>query len=104
MNAMSPNGQLVNGLDALRRHMADFGYPVEIRGLRIEPGGILHGDCRGVLSAPPELVDRFAVYRRTDPAGRVRAIRINGKPTPYRELPNKIPRFGYSSFQHLTVS
>lgn len=36
-------------------HLVDFGVPVEINGLRIEPGDLLFGDCHGVLSIPPEI-------------------------------------------------
>jgi 4-hydroxy-4-methyl-2-oxoglutarate aldolase len=40
-------------------HIVDFGEAVEIGGLEIKPGDILHGDRHGVLSVPPELVDKL---------------------------------------------
>jgi 4-hydroxy-4-methyl-2-oxoglutarate aldolase len=40
-------------------HIVDFGEPVEIGGLRIKPGDILHGDRHGILSVPAGLVDRL---------------------------------------------
>lgn len=40
-------------------HIVDFGDAVEIGGLEIKPGDILHGDRHGVLSVPPELVDKL---------------------------------------------
>ena len=33
-------------------HIVDFGQPVQIGGLPIAPGDLLHGDCHGVLSVP----------------------------------------------------
>jgi len=37
-------------------HIVDFGGPVEIGGLAIKPGDILHGDRHGILSVPSQLV------------------------------------------------
>jgi regulator of RNase E activity RraA len=36
-------------------HIVDFGEPVEVGGLSIAPGDLLHGDCHGVLSVPKEI-------------------------------------------------
>ncbi len=36
-------------------HIVDFGNPVEIGGLEIQPGDLLHGDCHGLLSVPKEI-------------------------------------------------
>ncbi|MDE3198042.1 MAG: RraA family protein [Acidobacteriota bacterium] len=35
-------------------HLVDFGEPIEIAGLKIATGDILHADRHGVLSIPPE--------------------------------------------------
>jgi 4-hydroxy-4-methyl-2-oxoglutarate aldolase len=40
-------------------HIVDFGGPIEIGGLKIKPGDILHGDRHGILSVPPGLVDQL---------------------------------------------
>jgi 4-hydroxy-4-methyl-2-oxoglutarate aldolase len=40
-------------------HVVDFGEPVEIGGLQIKPGDVLHGDRHGILSVPSGLVDRL---------------------------------------------
>jgi len=40
-------------------HIIDFGEPVEIGGLEIKPGDILHGDRHGVLSVPGDIVDKL---------------------------------------------
>ncbi len=49
-------------------HIVDFGEPVEIGGLSIRPGDILHGDRNGIISVPPELVEKLP-----DMAERIRA-------------------------------
>lgn len=33
-------------------HIVDFGEPVEIGGLKIRPGDLIHGDCHGVHTIP----------------------------------------------------
>ncbi|MGA2591247.1 MAG: RraA family protein [Bryobacteraceae bacterium] len=33
-------------------HVVDFGEPVEVAGLRVNPGDLLHGDLHGVVSVP----------------------------------------------------
>jgi regulator of RNase E activity RraA len=32
-----------------------MGGPVEVGGLKVQPGDLLHGDCHGVLSIPKEI-------------------------------------------------
>lgn len=36
-------------------HVVEFGCDVEIAGLTIRPGDLLHGDCHGVLNVPAEI-------------------------------------------------
>jgi regulator of RNase E activity RraA len=36
-------------------HLVDFGSPVEVGGLTVRPGDLLHGDQHGVLSIPLEI-------------------------------------------------
>jgi 4-hydroxy-4-methyl-2-oxoglutarate aldolase len=40
-------------------HIIDFGEPIEIGGLKIKPGDILHGDRHGIVSVPAQLVDEL---------------------------------------------
>jgi 4-hydroxy-4-methyl-2-oxoglutarate aldolase len=40
-------------------HIVDFGDPVEIGGLQIESGALLHGDLHGVQSVPQEIAARI---------------------------------------------
>ncbi len=36
-------------------HMVEIGMPVEIAGLKIETGDLLHADCHGVISIPTKI-------------------------------------------------
>ena len=38
-------------------HIIDSGEPVEIGGLKIEPGDLLHGDCHGVQTIPLSIAE-----------------------------------------------
>jgi len=40
-------------------HVVDFGEPVEIDGLKISTGDLLHGDCNGVHSIPLSIAERI---------------------------------------------
>lgn len=40
-------------------HLIEFGDPVEIGGLKIKPGDLIHGDCHGVQTIPPEVVSEI---------------------------------------------
>ena len=36
-------------------HMVSVGGPVEVGGLKVQPGDLIHGDCHGILSIPNEI-------------------------------------------------
>ena len=38
-------------------HVVEFGVPVTVGGLEVNPGDLLHADCHGVLSVPHEIAD-----------------------------------------------
>lgn len=40
-------------------HISEFGKPIEIGGLHIAPGDLLHGDLHGVHSIPPAIAARI---------------------------------------------
>jgi regulator of RNase E activity RraA len=40
--------------------LASSGHPVEVSGVRIEPGDLIHGDENGVVLIPAEVADRVA--------------------------------------------
>jgi regulator of RNase E activity RraA len=45
-------------------HIFQFGTPVEIGGLRIEPGDLLHGDQHGILKIPFETASKIPAIAR----------------------------------------
>jgi 4-hydroxy-4-methyl-2-oxoglutarate aldolase len=40
-------------------HLIEFGEPVEIGGLKVKSGDLIHGDCHGVQTIPPEIVSQI---------------------------------------------
>ncbi len=40
-------------------HLVDFGEPVEVGGLKIEPGNLIHGDLHGVQAIPIDSADEI---------------------------------------------
>ena len=40
-------------------HIIDFGEPIDIGGLTISTGDLLHGDCHGIQKIPYEIADRL---------------------------------------------
>lgn len=40
-------------------HIVDFGEPVDIGGLHIRPGDVLHGDRHGILCVPEDLIEKL---------------------------------------------
>jgi 4-hydroxy-4-methyl-2-oxoglutarate aldolase len=40
-------------------HLTEFGNPIEIGGLQISTGDLLHGDCNGVHSVPLTVLERL---------------------------------------------
>jgi regulator of RNase E activity RraA len=40
-------------------HLIEFGAPVEIGGLKIAPGDLIHGDCHGVQTIPTEIISEI---------------------------------------------
>jgi len=39
-------------------HIFDFGGKVEVGGLQVQPGDLIHGDCHGVQTVPLEIADK----------------------------------------------
>ena len=50
-------------------HIVDFGEPVEIGGLKIHPGDLIHGDCHGVLTIPLSIAAKIPRVAATCLAG-----------------------------------
>lgn len=36
-------------------HIVNVGVPVEVGGLKVKPGDLIHGDCHGILSIPAQI-------------------------------------------------
>ena len=45
-------------------HVVEYGGPVEVGGLTIRPGDLIHGDRHGVLTIPPELALKLPAAAR----------------------------------------
>ena len=63
LGGIEPLGfQLFSGSVAVSHayaHVVDFGDTVEVGGLQVQPGDILHGDRNGIVSVPADLVARL---------------------------------------------
>ena len=57
-------------------HIFQFGTPVEIGGLKIEPGDLLHGDQHGILKVPFEIASNIPAVARDIQEKEERAIAI----------------------------
>ncbi len=47
------------GVSHAYAHITEFGQPVEVGGMQISAGDLLHGDCYGIHSVPFSVVDRL---------------------------------------------
>ncbi len=45
-------------------HVFDFGTAVEVGGMKVQPGDLIHGDCHGVQTVPLEIADKVPVAAR----------------------------------------
>src|SRR2546427_2131124 len=55
-------------------HMVDFGIPVEVGGVWINPGDLLHGDQHGVVLIPHEIAERIPEAAQRVAADELRII------------------------------
>jgi regulator of RNase E activity RraA len=61
-------------------HVVDFGEPVEIGGLKISSGDLLHGDCNGIQTVPVSIAGRIAEVARRIQDGEAELIRFCQSP------------------------
>src|SRR5208337_4350696 len=40
-------------------HIVEFGHPVEVGGLKIQPGDLIHGDRHGIINVPHDLATKL---------------------------------------------
>ena len=73
-------------------HLEEVGVPLEVAGLRVEPGDVLHADQHGVLSIPYELVPRVAIAAAAVVAAEQEVV--NWVRSPAFEYSSLLPRLG----------
>jgi regulator of RNase E activity RraA len=84
--------QVFAGRLALSRayiHVVEYGGPVEVGGLTIRPGDLIHGDRHGVLTVPPELVLRLPAVANVIREKKQQLIDLSKKP---RTTPEEFSR------------
>ncbi len=66
-------------------HMLDFGVPVEVGGLKVRPGDLLHGDRHGVISIPDSVARDIASAAARVAALERHVIELADSPNPSLE-------------------
>jgi regulator of RNase E activity RraA len=61
-------------------HVVEYGGPVEVGGLTIRPGDLIHGDRHGILTVPPELALELPAAARVIREKKQQLIDLAGKP------------------------
>lgn len=61
-------------------HIVEVGTPVEVGGLTVQPGDLLHGDQHGVIEIPRELAPRIAAAAKEVEARERRIIELCQSP------------------------
>ncbi len=61
-------------------HIVEFGGPVEVGGLKIHPGDLIHGDRHGIITVPQELVTRIPIVASKILQEKHRVIELSRKP------------------------
>jgi len=68
-------------------HVVEYGGPVEVGGLTIQPGDLIHGDRHGVLTVPQELALKLPAVARVIGEKKQQLIDLSRKPgTTHEEL------------------
>jgi regulator of RNase E activity RraA len=82
--------QVFAGRTAISRayiHIVEFGKPVEVGGLTIYPGDLIHGDRHGILTIPQELELKLPTVARVIREKKQQLIDLSRKPgTTHEEL------------------
>ena len=78
-------------------HIVDFGQPVEIGGIRILPGDVLHGDRHGVIQIPHELLPSLPAMVEKVQSEEAEILQMtNQRPFSVEALAKKIEKFAES--------
>ena len=68
-------------------HVVEYGVPVEVGGLRIQPGDLIHGDRHGILTIPQAIASQLPVIASRILHEKLRVIDLCKKPgAPVEEL------------------
>ena len=61
-------------------HVVEYGEPVTVGGLTIQPGDLIHGDRHGIVTVPQELVARLPAAARAIGEKKQQLIELSRKP------------------------
>jgi regulator of RNase E activity RraA len=61
-------------------HIVEFGCPVEVGGLKIQPGDLIHGDRHGIISVPRDLAPRLPAVASRIMAKKQQVVELSKKP------------------------
>jgi len=60
-------------------HIVEFGSPVEVGGLRIQPGDLIHGDRHGIIKVPQDLAPRIPAVAKIIAEKKQQVIELSRK-------------------------
>lgn len=60
-------------------HIVEFGGPVEVGGLRIQPGDLIHGDRHGIINVPKDLAPRIPAVAKIIAEKKQQVIELSRK-------------------------
>ena len=61
-------------------HIVEFGGPVEVGGLRIQPGDLIHGDRHGIITIPPDMAIKLPAVASRIMEKKRQVIELSKKP------------------------
>jgi len=61
-------------------HVVEFGGPVEVGGLKIQPGELLHGDRHGIINVPQDLATHLPAVARSIVEKKQQVIELSKEP------------------------
>jgi regulator of RNase E activity RraA len=61
-------------------HVVEFGVPVEVGNLKIQPGDLIHGDRHGILTIPQEIADQIPAVASSILQKKQQVIDLSKKP------------------------
>jgi regulator of RNase E activity RraA len=61
-------------------HIVEFGCPVEVGGLKIQPGDLIHGDRHGIINVPKDLATQLPAVAAKIAEQKQQVIELSRKP------------------------